>query len=275
MSERRPGEIAQSDDRRNERAGQTDPQVLCHRWFLALCGQRVMSPQRPAPAARDADEMVVPCRIGVVIASRMLAAGASATVRLGRRTHPAGSPCQATPGTRPVVDTRIDTRHLDRRNGFEPATRRTSGNNHTASGFGRAGGRLRTGKERCGHSASHGWLSTEALLVRPAAAGRAQGKAKTTHCITKTTKEAVCFSGATMSRAIWFAARAPKTSRHVSTVVVPRVHGYRNTVRSTCGGGPEVTRNLAILPGVPTSEGPFSACPVRPSSKDPSSCFRG
>jgi hypothetical protein len=226
-----------------------------------------MSPQRPAPAARDADEMMVPCRIGVVIASRMLAAGASATVRLGRGIHPAGSPCQATPGTRPVVDTRIDTRHLHRRNGFEPATRRTSGNNHAASGFGRAGRRLRIGKERCGHSASHGWLSTEALLVRPAAAGRAQGKAKTTHCITKTTKEAVCSSeqrcrarsgsprgrlrhqshsiqeslhpvAALHSRhrpgdCVETPTPAPaaggtdKTSPHVSTVVVPRVHGYR------------------------------------------------
>jgi len=148
MSERRPREVGQGDDRRNEqRAGQTDPQVLCHRWFLALCGQRVMSPQRPAPAARNTDEMVVPGRIGVVVASGVLTAGASTTVRLARRVRPASSPGEATPGTGPVIDTRIDTRYWHRRNGFEPATRRTSGNNHTASTCGRAGERLRIGKE--------------------------------------------------------------------------------------------------------------------------------
>jgi hypothetical protein len=85
-----------------------------------LRGQCVMSPQRPAPAARNTDEIVVPGRIGVVVASCVLTAGASPTERLPRRVHPARSPGQATCCTGPVVDARIDTRHSDRRNGFEP-----------------------------------------------------------------------------------------------------------------------------------------------------------
>jgi hypothetical protein len=113
-----------------------------------------MSPQRPASAARNTDEIMVPGRIGVVVASCVLTAGASATERLPRRVHPARSPGQATWCTGPVVDPRIDTRPVDWRNGFEPPTGRTPGNNHTASDCDRTGQRLPIGKERFGHSAS-------------------------------------------------------------------------------------------------------------------------
>jgi hypothetical protein len=143
-----------------------------------------MSPQRPAPAAHNTDEMVVPGRIGVVVASCVLTAGASTTVRLARRVRPPSSPGQATPGAGPVVDPSIDTRHWHRRNGFEPATGRTSGNNHTASNCGRAGERLRIGKEGSGHSASTVGFQRRHWSSHPPTRAEPKGKARTTDCIT-------------------------------------------------------------------------------------------
>jgi len=130
-------------------------------------------PQSPAPTARNTDEMVIPGRVGVVVASRVLTTGAFTTVGLPRCVHPACSPGLPTGCAGPVVDPGIDTRSVHGRNSFRLPTLRAPGDNHTASGWYRTAGRLPIDKDRFRHNASTVGFQRRHLLVRPAEAGRA------------------------------------------------------------------------------------------------------
>jgi hypothetical protein len=125
----------------------------------ALCGQRVLSAKRPVPAARDTDEMVVPCRIGAVETPRLPAVRASPTIRVARRHYSARSPDQLALRTGPIVNARIHFRDFHWRSAFEPATGRAPNrrHDHHAVGGGWEGQRFRSDTERAGHSTSSAW----------------------------------------------------------------------------------------------------------------------